>query len=207
MSRSASAAAILALACVGVTLTAAAQKQPRARFGIGLGLAAPQGEFRGDVNGEGFNAGWQALALLEFREPQRPVGVRVDVIVGENPANDLLNADVTAFAGQTVTSKLRTFGANVDLIYSLGSARRRGGAYLLGGIGTCRVTLSETSQGITADTSETKFAWNAGGGLSFPFGTAAMFLEARYVSVSSTFFASGKAPFVALTAGVRLGRR
>jgi hypothetical protein len=207
MSRSASAAAVLVLACVAATVTAAAQGQPRARFGIGLGLTAPQGEFRKDDNGFGFTLGWQGMAILEFREPGRPVGLRVDVIFGENPANDQLNADVSAFAGQTVSAKFGTLGANVDLMYSLGPARRRGGAYLLGGIGTCRVTLSETSGGISANTSETKFAWNAGGGLTFPVGTAAMFVEARYVNVTTTFFASGKAPFVALTAGFRLGRR
>jgi opacity protein-like surface antigen len=202
-----SAAAVLVLACVGATATTAAQERPRARFGIGLGLTAPQGEFRKDDLGDGFTLGWQGVALLEFREPGRPVGLRVDVVFGENPANDQLNADVSAFAGQTVTSKLGTLGAHVDVIYSLGPARRRGGAYLLCGIGTCRVTLSETSGGITGSTSETKFAWNAGGGLTLPVRAAAMFLEARYVNVTTNLFASGKASFVALTAGFRLGRR
>jgi hypothetical protein len=192
---------------VAATVTAAAQERPRARFGIGLGLTAPQGEFRKDDIGDGFTLGWQGMATLEFREPGRPIALRVDVIFGENPANDQLNADVSAFAGQTVSAKFGTVGANVDLIYSLGQARRRGGAYLLGGIGSCRVTLSETSGGITANTSETKFAWNAGGGLTFPVGAAAMFLEARYVDVATTFFASRNAQFVALTAGIRLGRR
>ena len=207
MSRSASAAAVLVLACVAPTMTAAAQQRPRARFGIGLGLTVPQGEFRKDDIGDGFTLGWQGMATLEFREPGRPIALRVDVIVGENPANDEFNADISAFAGQTVTAKLGTLGANVDLIYSLGPARRRGGAYLLGGIGICRVTRSETSGGITGSTSETKLAWNAGGGLTFPVGAAAMFVEARYVNVTTTFFASGKAPLVALTTGFRLGHR
>jgi opacity protein-like surface antigen len=179
----------------------------RTRFGIGLGLTAPQGEFRTDDIGDGFTLGWQGMASLEFRRPGHPIGLRVDVIFGENPANDQLNADVSTFAGPAVSTKFGTLGANVDLIYSFGEARRRGGAYLLGGIGTCRVSLSETSGGITASSSETKFAWNAGGGLTFPVRAAAMFLEARYVNVTTKLFASGKAQFVALTAGFRLGRR
>jgi opacity protein-like surface antigen len=204
MSRSTSVVAVLAIACVAVTATAAAQSGPL--LGIGAGVTAPQGEFKADASGEGFNAGWQFIALLEFREPKRPVGLRVDLVAGSNPANDQLNADVSAFVGATVTSRLRTVGADVDLVYSLGKAKRGGGPYVLGGIGTYRITLAETSGGVTADTSETKFAWNVGGGLTFPVGKAAMFAEVRYCSAKTTFFNSGTMPFVAATAGFRFGR-
>jgi opacity protein-like surface antigen len=206
MSRSASAAAVLVLACMTVTLTAAARGQSQARFGIGLGLTGPEGKYRADVNGDGFNTGWQGLGFLEFKAPGRPLGLRVDVVFGANPGNDQLNADVSAAAGQPATVKMRMLGGNVDVIYSFGRASRGGGGYLLGGIGSYRATLSTSSGGVTVDTSETRFAWNVGGGLSFPVGRAAMFVELRYIDVA-TAFSVGRLPFVALTAGFRSGRR
>jgi hypothetical protein len=104
-----------------------------------------------------------------------------------------------------VTEKVRTVGADVDLVYSLGKARRGGGAYVLGGVGSYRITLAATG-GVVGDTSETKFAWNVGGGLTFPLGKTAMFAEARYCSAKTTFDNSGKLPFVVVTAGFRFGR-
>ena len=46
---------------------------------------------------------------------------------------------------------------------------------------------------------------NAGAGLTFPLTPVTMFLEFRYYSIATTFeFA--RLPYVAVTAGVRLGR-
>jgi opacity protein-like surface antigen len=206
MSRSTSAVAVLALAWVAATTSAAAQQLPRARFGLGAGATTPRGEFHADALGEGFKTGWQGMFFLEFRAPEKPLGVRVDAVFGSNAANDQWNASSTAIAGQPVTDKMRILGGNVDVIYSVLRSAHGIGAYVLGGVGTYRLTLSSTSTsaGITVDTSETKFAWNVGGGLTYPLRRAAMFLELRYCDAKSTFFASGKAPFVALTAGLRL---
>jgi opacity protein-like surface antigen len=202
--RSASVIAVLALAYV-VAPGAAAGQLPRARFGIGGGMAMPSGEFHADEFGDGFNLGWQGMLLMEFKAPKKRIGLRVDVGTGENPANDQLNADASAFVGFPVTSKLRTLGGNLDLVYHLGRSKRGGGAYVLGGVGSHRVTLSVMSQGVTADTSETKFAWNAGGGLTFPVAGVTAFLEARYFNVSSSYVASEKLQYVAVMAGVRFG--
>jgi outer membrane protein with beta-barrel domain len=201
MSRSASAAAVLALACVTVTATAAAQRQSLSRLGVGLGLTAPRGEFRADANGDGFTTGWQGIVFLELKVPRSPLGLRVDGTFGENPANDQLKAN-----SAPATTKMRVFGGNVDLILRLGGSSRGGGGYVLGGVGSYRVTLSTSSGGVTVDKPESKFAWNAGAGLTYPFGGAAMFLELRYIDVA-TAFNVGRLPFVALTAGFRLGRR
>lgn len=204
MSRSANLGAVLALACLVVSATAAAQ-QPRVRLGIGAGVTAPQGEFHADDTGEGFNSGWQGIAFLEFGRPQGRLSLRVDLFGGENPANDQLNADVSALAGQPVTAKIKLRGGNFDLVYHLGRSRRGAGGYLLGGIGSTRVTAEVKAGGVSSDTSESKFAWNAGGGITFPVGRAGLFVEARYCSVETTFDNSGKLPFVGVTAGVRLG--
>jgi opacity protein-like surface antigen len=208
MSRSTSAVAVLALACVAATATAAAQ-MPRPRFGVGLGLTAPRGEYRVDASGEGFNAGWQGMGFMELMAPRGPVGLRVDAIFANNPGNSQLNADATGPTVDTwVKVNMRTFGANLDVIFRRSS--RGGGAYLLGGIGSYRVTRANTYGGpvggVTHGMSETRFAWNAGGGLTYPVGRPALFLEARYISVTNPFILSGKAPFVAIVAGVRFGR-
>jgi opacity protein-like surface antigen len=206
MFKSASAAAVLALACVVATATATAQMLPPAHFGISAGGTIPTGEFKADQFGDGFKTGWQGMVILEFRGPKKHLGLRVDVGSGENAANDQLNSDITAAAGFPVTVKMRGLGGNLDLVYNLGRAKKRGGgAYLLGGVGAHRLTLSETSQGVTVDSSETKFAWNAGGGLSFPVAGVKAFLEARYFNVETSFDASGKLPYVAVMAGVRFG--
>ena len=209
MSRSANAAVVLALACVTATATAAAQLQlPRARFGIGGGGTAPQGVFREDANGDGFNSGWEGMAFLEFRESRRPLGLRVDVVIGENPANDQFNADATAVNGQPTTLKMRMFGVNADLVYGFRASRRGAGGYVLGGVGSYRLTLTTrqaTGTGdLATDQSENKFAWNAGGGVTLPVGRAAVFVEARYINIS-TAFAVSKLPIVAVTAGLRFG--
>jgi Outer membrane protein beta-barrel domain len=206
MSRSSRAVAVFTVVAVFATTAVAAQTRARMRFGVGAGVSAPQGDFHADAIAEGFKTGWAGVAFVEFKAPERPMGLRVDLAFGGNAANDQLNADVSAFIGQPATSKARTVGANVDLVYYLGRARRGGGGYVLGGIGSYQVSLAVSSGGVTADTSETKFAWNAGGGLTFPVGRTAMFVEARYVNISSTFFLSGKAQLVAVTAGFRFGR-
>jgi opacity protein-like surface antigen len=198
----------VALACLAAAApgAAAAQTRSQARLGVGLGATTPTGKYHADANGEGFNSGWEALAFVEFRAPRRPIGLRVEVLFGENPGNDQLNADGTAFFGQPVSAKMRMVGANVDLTYNLRRSARGGGAYLLGGIGSQRATFVTKVGAVSVDTSETKFAWNVGGGLTFPVGGAGMFVELRYIDVA-TAFSVGKLPFVALTAGFRLGRR
>lgn len=201
MSRSASVGAVLALACVAATATAAAQQLPSARIGIGAGVTSPRNAYHADELGEGFNTGWLGVVFLEFREPRRPIGVRVDVVIGENPANDAYNAAVSA------TAKTRLFGANVDLLYSFG--RPTGGMriYVLAGGGAFRNTLSAKSGGVAVeDLSENKWGWNAGAGITYPSGPGALFLEARYFSIPNTFISSGQAPFIALVGGFRFGR-
>ena len=200
MSRSASAVSMLAFACVAATASAAAQQLPSARFGIGAGVASPRGAYHADNVGEGFNTGWQGMAFLEFREPKHPIGVRVDLVIGENPANDAYNATAGA------TAKMRWFGADADLIYSFGRLAGGLGAYVLAGGGSYRITLSSKVGGIAAgDQSENKFGWNAGAGVTLPAGPGTLFVEARYFSISNTFISSGTAPFAALVAGFRFG--
>jgi opacity protein-like surface antigen len=195
--------ALAAIACMAATAPAAAQLQlPPARVGIGGGLTSPSGAYHADAGGEGFKAGWQGLIFLEFRRPRHAVGLRGDILIGRNPGNNQLNAD----SGATVT--MRMFGGNLDLVYSFGHPDRGRRAYVLGGVGSYQVTRTTESVlgGPAVDRSESKLGWNAGAGVTVPFGGSAVFLEARYFSIASTFISSGAAPFVAIVAGIRFGR-
>lgn len=199
MSRSASMVVVLAVACMAATASAAAQQLPRARFGLGAGATMPRGEFHSDALGEGFKAGWQGMIFLEFRAPEKPLGVRVDVVFGSNAANDQWNT------ASGTSDKLRMLGANADVIYSFLRSAQGISAYALAGAGTYRLTLSSTSAGITTDDSENKFGWNAGAGATYPMGGLSLFLEARYNSIATTIVSSDKLPFIGLVAGVRFG--
>ena len=153
----------MALVCL-VAATAAAAQQPRPRFAVGLGLTAPTGDYHADQSGEGFKIGWQGVAVMDYRKPGSPLGFRANAGYGENGGNNQLNADLTAFVGQPTHVIIKMLGADADLTYNLRRARQGAAGYLLGGIGAYRATFSVRSGGVTADTSETKFAWNVGAG-------------------------------------------
>lgn len=193
----------LVLASLVATAMAAAQGTS-AQFGAGASLTIPIGDFHADANGDGFNAGWQGIALVEVRGRGSPVGFRVDGTYGENSGNDKLNADLTAAVGAPTTAKIKLLGGTADVTYHFKGSSGGVAGYLVGGVGVYNVKLAVTSGNVTADSSETKFAWNVGMGLSYAVGGAALFFEARYVDVAKSFGAA-KTPFIPITAGVRFG--
>jgi len=201
MSSATRAAYSLALVSFVATASAAAQGT-RAQFGVGASLTVPTGDFHADASGDGFKLGWQGIALADIQPARSPVGFRVDVTYGENSGNDKLNADISAVVGAPTTAKTKLLGGNADVTYHF--KRSSGGlqGYLLGGIGVYNLKFALTSGGATADSSETKFTWNVGAG----FGYSAVFLEARYVAIS-TAFGGLKTSFIPFTAGVRFGVR
>ena len=199
MSTSARVARLIVLACFVASTTAVAQRA-RPRFGVGLGLTAPTGDYHADSFGDGFNIGWQGLAYVDVRSPGKPIGFRGELSYGENPANQQLKADVSAGVGQSVGIKMKMGSANLNVLYHATRAARGGGAYALGGIGIYRPALSLKIGGITADSTESKFGWNVGGGVTHAAQKATTFLELRYCSVSDAF--GMKLPFFALRAGL-----
>ena len=174
----------------------------RLPFGLGGGVTMPTGAFHADSTGEGFNPGWQAMVLVHLKLTTR-LGIRLDGTYGENSANDKLKSDLTALLGQPSDANIKLTGGNVDLTYEFSSASPMK-LYLLGGVGMYKVKYSVTSGGVTRPTSETKFSTNAGAGLIYAVGGAALFLEARYVD-SKKAFGIAKASFFPITAGVRFG--
>lgn len=199
------AAGALLVAAFGAATSATAQLRGP-ELGVAASVTFPTGDYHADRLGDGFNAGWQGMALLAFRVRRSPWGLRLDGTYGVNDANDQLKADLTAQFGQPSDVKTKLLGGNFDLtytFYSPGPVR----AYALGGLGAYHVTISTTKGTVTSDVSETKLAWNFGGGLNFSLGGgSALFFEARYVDVDAV---SGfpKTTFVPITAGIRVGGR
>ena len=202
MSRSTRVVAALVLVCLAATAAVAAQG--RAQFGVGGSVTFPTGEFHADQNGDGFNAGWQGMLLVDLKPRSSPVGFRFDGTYGQNGGNDQLNADLTAFVGAPTTAKMKTLGGTANVTYTFHASTGGLGGYLLGGIGVYNVKLAITSGNTTADSSETKFAWDVGGGMTSRVGRAALFFEARYFQVAQAF-GGFRMTFLPITAGVRLG--
>ncbi len=200
MSSSCRAGGVLVVASLVATATVAAQGA-RPNFGVAASLTVPTGDYHGNPSGDGFNRGWQGMAFVAFRPPRWPVGLRVDGTYGENSANDQLKTALTASLGPPSDEKTKLLGANADLTYELRSASRVK-PYVLGGIGIYHVTIAVASGGSTADNSDTRFAWNLGGGVNCGFGGFAQFLEARYVAVRAVP-GFPETTFLALSVGIR----
>ena len=176
----------------------------RVQFGIGLGFTVPMGDFHADANGDGFNAGWQGLALVDVQSRKSQIGFRADLNYGENSSNDQLNADLTALVGAPTTAKVKHLGVTANIVRHFKPSTGGVAGYVLAGIGLYNVKLAVTSGGATADSSETKFAWDVGAGLIVPVGGASIFFEARYLDVAKSFD-SVKTSHFPFLAGVRFG--
>jgi opacity protein-like surface antigen len=193
------------------TVATAEAQGIRPHFAVGGSITFPTGDYHADPGGGGFSAGWQGMALVEFTWPDSRVGLRVDGTYGRN------NANATYQQFGFPDQHTRLLSGNVDVTYefhSLPSVQ----PYVLAGIGLYNVKLSMTfSSGGGRDTAFTEFGWNAGAGLRYSVGRAALFLEARYCRVdrilnegrnyAGTFYHpyGVQVQQVGLTAGIRFG--
>lgn len=143
------------------------------------------------------------MGLVVVKPPRLPVSVRLDATYGTNSANDQLRTTLTTGIGRPSDEKVKLFGANLDLVYPRASSARLK-PYGLAGLGVYHVTITATAGDSTTTYSGTEVAWNLGGGLSYPLGGAALFLELRYVSVAA-FSGFPRATVLPLTTGVRFG--
>jgi opacity protein-like surface antigen len=156
----------------------------RAQVGVAGSVTFPTSFYHADPNGDGFTPAVYGFVLVDLKLPKTPVGLRLDLSTGHNSANDSLKARLSAAVGAPSDGKTSLLGGTVDVTYNLQPASKVRG-YLLGGIGLYRVKFSVTSNGVTADTSVTKFAWNVGAGFTYGTGVIAPFLEARYLDVGA----------------------
>ena len=173
----------------------------RAQLGIGGSLTLPTSFYHADPNGDGFTPALYGLMVIDVKLPNSPIGFRLDASTGRNPANDSLKTHLSAAVGAPADAKTSLVGVNASVTYNLqrGSVGR---GYLMAGLGFHHLTLTETANGVSVDTSATKFAWNVGVGLTVGTGAISGFIEARYMDVSA--FEGLKPTYFATTTGIRL---
>jgi hypothetical protein len=157
-----------------------AQPTEGVRFGVGAGLTLPMGDY-GDLDKMGFHA----LGLVQLPLKNTPIHLRGDVMFSQ-----------TSHKSGFTSGNSRLIGVNVDALYHLGRPAMSFRPYVLGGIGYYNGHESVTS------TSQSKIAFNLGGGALFGLGSMNAFVEARYVSISTS---GGSTTFIPLTFGIMLG--
>jgi hypothetical protein len=125
----------------------------------------PQGTF-----GDFYNKGFNATGSLGWHKWNSPIGLRFDV------GYDRFGVKGTAIGASSnanIWSGLGEVTLKIPQVLAVSP-------YLVGGGGFYRLSGSGAGS-----TSETKGGWNAGGGITFGVGMAKLFLESRYMHVST----------------------
>jgi opacity protein-like surface antigen len=156
--------------------TVSAQGTGPIQFGVSGGADFPVSDQK-DV----YKTGWNGTALLTFNFGNSPVGLRIDGSYHELKTKSDLEA---FFVG---SGKTRIIDGTADVV--LGPRGMRVEPYFLGGVGAydLRFRGEDITTGNSFSRSTTRFGWNAGVGVAFPFAPGSksrIFVEARYTSVS-----------------------
>jgi hypothetical protein len=185
--------------------------------GLGAGVGIPTQAIR-----NGFNSGVAVDVPIGWDSPFTPIGFRVNFGYTQLGArNSFRNTGTTtsggANGGALATNDARIWSALANLKLRLpffGSfAGPTSGLYAVGGAGlnhfrnyntTFALTNPELNNGssTTATTSSqtmTRLALDAGGGISWGFGPAELFLESRYVTALAD---NGRSSYVPIILGV-----
>jgi len=159
-------------------------------MGLAAGSAMPQDDF----DEVGYSSGWNITVPIGFQRLDKPLGVRLDLGYSEFSGG-------TFNPGGLVRSSIpntdpSVFSAELDLTFRFGLGRSKTtGFYLLGGggyyhwsdvgfqSGLAGIMGEDPTGGGDFDNDLNKFGWNAGAGLEFGVGLAAIFLESRFVNV------------------------
>ena len=185
--------ASLAVALAATAGAARAQSAHPVILGLGVGTSIPTGAF-----GNRVNTGYSLDGYLGYQFRGTPLGIRTDVGYSSfGLSNSYLERFQFADDGGA-----SMWSGTLDLTLDLPHVGRVQ-PYLVGGGGVYRrhvevdrpvgqqvVTAFDpffgfydevfTDQAPIRSHTETKFGWNAGGGVEFPAGIAHMFVEARY---------------------------
>jgi hypothetical protein len=150
-------------------------------LGLGGGATIPVGKL-----GDAQKTGYSALVFLATGSPDSPLGLRFDGVY-----NNLTAAKTSGVSGPD----FRVFGGLVDLVYAFPGTNAK--PYVLAGGGW---------YGSKVDTAGAKvqnnLGVNGGLGVTFGFGPAAAFIEARYHSISRSTEKGGVLQFVPITLGL-----
>jgi opacity protein-like surface antigen len=173
--------AVTALLFAGAAQTANAQA--RGYVGFGAGLALPLGDFK-----DCCKTGWLGQVIAGVTGANGMIGGRID--------GDYIRNSVKGTAGIHSTM----VGANADIVWTPGHRPAKVHPYLLGGIGVFNAKFS--GGGLTGS-SETKFAFNLGGGLQVHMGNRMDFYtEVRYLGVQTS---DGSTNLIPIVIGLRWG--
>jgi len=172
---------ILALSIMPALATA----QKDYALGVGGGAAIPVGKL-GDVQ----NTGYSAMVTLALGSPDFPIGVRIDGIY-----NSLTHTTPPTASGAPTPGDLRVAGALLNLVYAFPGTYAK--PYVLAGAGWYGSKVDTTGA-----KAQNNIGYNGGIGITFGFGPAAAFLEARYHSISRTVAKGGVFQFVPITFGL-----
>lgn len=145
-----------------------------ATFRIGGGAAMPLSDTK-----DAFKTGFDGTIGVGYHPGTWPVGIRFD-------------GNYDRLAGKEITSGGNTFTLDNQAIWSGAGELVFGlppmmavSPYVVGGGGIYHFTNFGAGNGTNTDAgSVNKFGWNAGGGISFGFGGASLFVETRYTKVN-----------------------
>jgi hypothetical protein len=174
--------AMLAFAAVVLALPATLPAQGDIRLGLGGGISWPVRAYSDVVD-----KGWVGAASLTFfPAAAASLGIRLDGIY--------------AHSGLSVASGKQTeLGGIANLAFQFGSRRSPNRLYVFGGGGYMRTRTNGPSFGTITSTDP---AFNVGAGFLFGVKALALFVEARYLTVST----SGTKPqFAPVTGGISIG--
>lgn len=180
--------AILASICVLAGTTPALAQKTYA-LGFGGGASIPVGKLR-DTQSTGYNA----LATLAIGVADLPLGVRFDAIFNNIPQNRL-GTPSSGSGTPAVKSDLRVTGGLANLVFAFSGTSSK--AYILAGAG-----LYNSKPDISGVKAQNNFGFNGGLGATFGSGPFAIFVEARYHSVSRSASKGGVYQFVPITLGL-----
>lgn len=164
MKRSILVAALAGIALVSLSAAAGAQLvTPKpVQFGVAGGAVLPTGDIA-----DGLNTGLNGTVLVGFRPSMIPLGIRLEGAYNHMGADGGGgNLHVTSVTG--------------NFIYRFPSTTVS--PYAIGGAGWCQAAVTVTGFGTVSDS---KFCWNAGGGIEMQLSSFQTFVEARYNKVQS----------------------
>ena len=147
------------------------------RIMVGAGLLMPMGSYK-DADKLGF------IGQAGVGFPAGPVGIRIEGDYGQTSHKN-------GVGGNT-----KIIGGMGSVVYHFASASSMK-PYVLGGLGMYNVKIDVTGFG---SASETKLTFGGGAGLEMKMTGASLYLEARYMNVTTS---GGSTAFIPITVGVR----
>ena len=179
--------AVLSLSAL-LVLPATASAQKTYALGFGGGAAIPVGKLS-DTQKTGYNG----IVLLAIGAAEVPIGIRFDAMY-----NNILSANevVPVQGGGSVPSAdLRVVSALANLVFAFPGTNAK--VYVIAGGG-----LYNSKPDVSSAKSQNNIGFNGGLGTTFGTGPFAMFIEARYHSVSRSTAKGGVYQFVPITLGL-----